>query len=183
MLITDAQVHLWEVDRPGRPWPSRPQRRPHRPNGFSAEATLAEMGSAGVDRAVIVPPHWVGENNAFAIETAERYPGRFGVVGRIDLKASEAPAELRGWLQQPHMLGVRATFHTKPFSDWLDDSSIEWFWTICEQLAIPVLKQRDMTPQEDPVTGFYVKDPDGFPVQLISDDPKVNEGYRIPSRR
>src|SRR5690349_19805234 len=86
MLITDAQVHLWEVDRPGRPWPSRPQRPPHRPHGFSAEAMLAEMESAGVDRAVIVPPHWVGDNNAFAIERATKYPGRFGVVGRIDLK-------------------------------------------------------------------------------------------------
>jgi predicted TIM-barrel fold metal-dependent hydrolase len=139
MPITDAQVHLWEVDWPGRPWPSRPQRPPHRPHGFSGEEMLAEMDAAGVDRAVIVPPHWVGDNNAFALETAARHPGRFGIVGRIDLQASDAPAQLGGWLQQPHMLGVRATFHTKPFMDWLNDGSIEWFWTICEQLAIPVM--------------------------------------------
>jgi hypothetical protein len=44
------------------------------------------------------------------------------------------------------------------------------------------LKQRGMTPQEDRVTGFYVNAPDGFPVQLISDDPQVNEGYRVPGR-
>ena len=115
------------------------ERRPHRPYGFSGDEMLAEMDAAGVDRAVIVPPHWVGDDNAFALETAARHPGRFGVVGRIDLQAPEAPAQLGGWLQQPHMLGVRVTFHTKPFMDWLDDSSIEWFWTICEQLAIPVM--------------------------------------------
>src|SRR5687768_10525987 len=77
MLITDAQVHLWEVDRPGRPWLARPQRPPHRPHGFSAEEMLTEMDAAGVDRAVIVPPHWVGDSNASAFEAAARYPGRF----------------------------------------------------------------------------------------------------------
>jgi catechol 2,3-dioxygenase-like lactoylglutathione lyase family enzyme len=44
------------------------------------------------------------------------------------------------------------------------------------------LKQRGMIPQEDRITGFYVKDPDGFPVQLISDDPQLNEGHRVSNR-
>lgn len=57
--MTDAQVHLWEVDRADRPWPKGQQRPPHRLNGFSAEEMLAEMNAAGVDRAVIAPPHWV----------------------------------------------------------------------------------------------------------------------------
>lgn len=57
MLITDAQVHIWEVDRPDRPWPGVPQRPPHRANGFSAKEMLAEMDAAGVDRAVVVPPN------------------------------------------------------------------------------------------------------------------------------
>jgi L-fuconolactonase len=56
----DAQVHLREPDRQGRPWPGVPQRPPHRPNGFSAEEMLAEMDAVGVDRAVVVPPTWVG---------------------------------------------------------------------------------------------------------------------------
>ena len=59
MVITDAQVHLWEPDRPDRPWPGKPQRPPHMPNGFGAEAMLAEMDAATVDRAVVVPPTWV----------------------------------------------------------------------------------------------------------------------------
>src|ERR1022692_1177944 len=85
MLITDAQVHLWEADRPDRPWPGKPQRPPHRPNGFSAEEMLAEMDAAGVDRAMIVPPTWVGENNTMAIEAATKYRDRFAVVGRFDV--------------------------------------------------------------------------------------------------
>jgi hypothetical protein len=56
MLIIDAQIHLWETDRPDRPWMKGLQRPPHRPNGFSAQEILAEMDEVGVNRAVIVPP-------------------------------------------------------------------------------------------------------------------------------
>jgi predicted TIM-barrel fold metal-dependent hydrolase len=139
MLITDAQVHLWETDRPDRPWPAKPQRPPHRPNGFSAEQMLAEMDQAGVDRAVVVPPTWVGENNATALEAAARYPERFAVVGRFDVKAPDAKRQLEGWLKQPHMLGIRMSFHVKPFVDWLDDGSVDWFWASCEDLGITVM--------------------------------------------
>jgi predicted TIM-barrel fold metal-dependent hydrolase len=139
MLVSDAQVHLWEVHRPDRPWPQEQQRPPHRPNGFSPEEMLAEMNAAGVDRAVIVPPTWVGENNATALEAAARYPRRFAVVGRFDVKAADAGAQLEGWLKQPHMLGVRMSFHVKPFVDWIDDGSLDWFWESCERLGIPVM--------------------------------------------
>jgi predicted TIM-barrel fold metal-dependent hydrolase len=90
MLITDAQVHLWEPNRPDRPWPGVPQRPPHRPNGFSAGEMLAEMDAAGVGRAVVVPPNWVGDNNQTALEAAAKNPARFAVVGRFNPKAPGA---------------------------------------------------------------------------------------------
>ena len=31
MLVTDVQVHLWEPERPDRPWPQPQQRPPQRP--------------------------------------------------------------------------------------------------------------------------------------------------------
>jgi predicted TIM-barrel fold metal-dependent hydrolase len=37
------------------------------------------------------------------------------------------------------MLGVRMSFHVKPFIDWLEDGSLDWFWAICEEHAIPVM--------------------------------------------
>jgi predicted TIM-barrel fold metal-dependent hydrolase len=141
-MITDAQVHLWEADRPDRPWPKRAhelQRPPHRPNGFSPEEMLQEMKSAGVDRAIVVPPNWIGENNSSALEAAARYPDRFAVVGRFDAKAQDARPQLEGWLKRPHMLGVRMSFHVRPFVDWLDDGSLDWFWASCERLRIPVM--------------------------------------------
>ncbi len=69
---------------------ARLQRPPHRPNGFSPEEMLQEMKSAGVDRAIVVPPNWIGENNSSALEAAAKYPDRFAVVGRFDAKAQDA---------------------------------------------------------------------------------------------
>ena len=140
-MITDAQVHIWEVDRPERPWP-RPQRnQPQLPNGFSAEEMIAQMDAAGVDRAVIVPPTWIGENNATAIEASEAYPGRFAVMGRFDPLRPDADEALSGWLKQPHMLGIRMTFRVPPYDTWLDSNAgdIAHFWAGCERHNIPVM--------------------------------------------
>jgi predicted TIM-barrel fold metal-dependent hydrolase len=100
---------------------------------------LLEMDAAGVDRAVIVPPHWVGDDNETALKAASRYPTRFAVFGRFNPKASDSKAQLGQWLKQPHMLGIRATFHTMPYREWLDDGTLNWFWEACEQLEIPVM--------------------------------------------
>jgi predicted TIM-barrel fold metal-dependent hydrolase len=139
MLITDVQVHLWQPERPDRPWPRPLQRPPHRPNGFAPADMLAEMQAAGVDRAVIVPPSWVGDDNAYALDVAAQYPERFAVIGRFDAKAADAPAQLQGWLRQPRMLGIRLSFHIKPFIDWLEDGTLDWFWPACERLGVPVM--------------------------------------------
>ena len=97
------------------------------------------MDAAGVNRAVVVPPTWVGDNNQTVLEAAAKYPARLAVVGRFDPKAQDAREQLNGWLKQPHMLGIRATFHTKPYIDWLDDGSLNWYWDACERLGIPVI--------------------------------------------
>jgi L-fuconolactonase len=138
MLITDSQVHIWEVDRPDRPWPAN--RNPAQlPNGFSAEQMLEQMDAAGVDRAVIVPPTYVGEMNDTAIEASQAYPNRFAVMGRFGPEAPGARERLAGWLQQPHMLGIRMTFRIPPFNAWLDDGTLDWFFADCERHGIPLM--------------------------------------------
>src|SRR6202171_2963485 len=139
MLVTDAQVHLWEAERPERPWPKPQQRPPHRPNGFSAEEMLSEMDAAGVDRAVIVPPTWAGESNEWALDMASRYPARFAVVGRVDAKAPDASRQLAGWLQHKHMLGVRMSFPLQPFIGWPRHCSLQLFLARCPSSWLPVM--------------------------------------------
>lgn len=141
MMITDAQMHIWEVDRPDRPWPATARNEPQLPNGFGVDEALAAMDGAGVDRAVIVPPTWVGEGNLTALEAAAANPERFAVMGRFDPAGLDAANRLTGWLDTPHMLGIRMTFRTEPFATWLADGSLEWFWATSERLGIPLMVQ------------------------------------------
>ena len=138
MLITDSQVHIWEVDRPDRPWPHPWRNQPQLPDGFSAEQMLAAMDGAGVDRAIIVPPTWAGDGNETALDTVARYPNRFAIMGRIDTEAPGAAELLERWLQQPNMLGIRMTFRVPVYRDLLVTGKLEWFWDACDRLGIPV---------------------------------------------
>src|SRR2546429_8129405 len=100
MVVTDAQVHIYEPDTPERPWPKEAGRTvapPRHPISFSALEMLGAMEAIGVDRAVIIPPGWWGEDNSLALETAEKYSGRFAVMGRIDPYANGTEERLEGW--------------------------------------------------------------------------------------
>jgi predicted TIM-barrel fold metal-dependent hydrolase len=141
MLVTDAQIHLWDIDRPERPWPKDARSKPHRPGAFLAPDMLAEMDAAGVDRAVIVPPSWAGESNELALEAAAAHPNRFAVMGRFDPLAPGALDQLASWRQRPGLLGIRHTFNTPTFRSWLDDDTLEPFWTAAERAGLPLMCQ------------------------------------------
>ncbi len=148
-MIIDSQVHLWEAHRPDRPWPAEqigkpsfltmPGARPHRPEPLGAEELLGMMDQTGVDRAVIVPPSPVGDSNDTALEAAIKYPSRFAVMGRFNPEAEGARERLETWLEQPGMLGIRMTFFKEHWARWLAPGVVDWFWSGCERLNIPLM--------------------------------------------
>ncbi|WP_167558704.1 amidohydrolase family protein [Bradyrhizobium canariense] len=148
-MITDTQVHLWEAHRPDRPWPADqigkpsfvavPGARPHRPEPLGADELIGMMDRTGIDRAVIVPPSPVGDSNDTALEAARRFPQRFAVMGRFNPEADHARESLETWLQQPGMLGIRMTFFKPVWARWLAPGIIDWFWSGCERLGIPIM--------------------------------------------
>ncbi|MDB5609505.1 MAG: hypothetical protein JWP25_6405 [Bradyrhizobium sp.] len=149
MLITDTQVHLWEAHRPDRPWPPEqigkpsfvavPGARLHRAEPLGADELIGMMDRTGIDRAVIVPPSPVGDSNDTALEAAKRFPTRFAVMGRFNPDAEGAAERLETWLDQPGMLGIRMTFYKPHWARWLAPGVIEWFWSGCERLGIPIM--------------------------------------------
>ena len=140
MFITDAQVHIWELSTPQRPWPSPPPpASPHRPQPFSKDDLLREMDAAGVQRAVLVPPSWIGESNDLALEAACMHPERFAVMGRIDPAAPGARTQLANWKQQPGMLGLRFTFARPELQAPLNEGRVDWVWAEAEKAGLPVM--------------------------------------------
>jgi predicted TIM-barrel fold metal-dependent hydrolase len=99
---------------------------------------MAAMDGAGVDRAVIVPPSWVGDRNDYALEAARKYPQRLAVMGRIPLKKPLAAEELAQWKKQPGMLGIRLTF-LGPAAGMLTDGTADWLWPAAEKAGVQIM--------------------------------------------
>ncbi|MDE2514594.1 MAG: amidohydrolase [Rhodospirillales bacterium] len=134
--ITDAQVHLWEADRPDRPWAPGGHANAHPLPAFSAAELLAEMDAAGIDRVVIVPPSWEGERNDLALAAAAAHPARFAVMGRFPIDPARA-GELAGWRARPGMLGLR--FVHRAGQDFLDPGIADGIWAAAERHGLPVM--------------------------------------------
>ena len=131
MLIVDSQVHLWNAGTPN-PW--------HRQiPAYTVDDLLQEMDGAGVDRAVIVPPMWMGDSNDQALEAAQAHPDRLAVLGRLAFNDPASKTVLDDWNSQPGMLGLRFTFSKPEEFAWLADGSLEWLWAGAERAGIPVM--------------------------------------------
>jgi L-fuconolactonase len=135
MIIIDSQVHVWPPDRPDRRLgPGHDERTP-----YSYEQLLADMERAGVNRAVLVPPSIDRNRNDYALEAVRKYPDRFAVMGKVDLQSGGGKDVLKGWRDQPGMLGVRLTFHRDADRPWLSDGTADWFWPEAAFHDIPVM--------------------------------------------
>jgi predicted TIM-barrel fold metal-dependent hydrolase len=95
------------------------------------------MIEAGVDQAILIPPSWEGTRNELAAAAAE--PGRFAVMGRLAIEKPDAPENLRSWLQQPGMLGLRMNFRAEPQRGSLHDGTASWLFPALERHGIPLM--------------------------------------------
>jgi predicted TIM-barrel fold metal-dependent hydrolase len=136
MMIVDAQVHIWAASTPERPWPARHE--PHRATPITAEELLGEMKTAGIDRAVLVPPSFEGDRNDVVLAAAQRYPDKFAVMGRLDPEAPGALEQIAQLKQTPGMLGLRFTFHRPSMRPLLAEGKMNAVWMAAEKAGVPV---------------------------------------------
>src|SRR5438105_2686580 len=64
-VIVDSQVHLWKAETDD--WKYVPGIKPQMPEPFTIEKLVHLMDETGVDRAVVVPPSWIGERNDYGL--------------------------------------------------------------------------------------------------------------------
>jgi L-fuconolactonase len=131
LAITDAQVHVWEqVTIPGRE---------HRKPPLGAAELLLEMATAGVKRAILIPPSWGGDGNDLAIGAAKAQPSSFAVIGRLRFEDPALRATLEQWGPDNGMLGFRLLFNTPELVELLRSGSIDWIWPVAERHRIPLM--------------------------------------------
>jgi predicted TIM-barrel fold metal-dependent hydrolase len=145
-MIVDAQVHLWAQETTERPWIKGGSGAPHLPDPLTYQRMLGLMDDAGVDRVIIVPPSWAGDDNAHALEAAQRHPDRFAVMGLIALDRPESKNLIPSWKSKFGMLGIRLPFNYDRAS-WMADGTADWLWPAAEDADIPVMIFAPDTPE------------------------------------
>jgi L-fuconolactonase len=157
MLICDSQVHVWGANTPERPWPARAHAQREIPLGH--EELLREMDAAGVERLVIVPPSWEGDRNDLAFAAVKANPNRFAIMGRFNPEAPDAKQTIKGWRDQPGMLGMRFTFHIPVLQQPLIDGKFDWVWAEAQAqgIVMMILVPQHMVEVIDRVAERYPK--------------------------
>lgn len=130
MRIVDAQIHVWGQGLPSNAAHIQTTR-------FSTQEAIALMDEAGVAAAIIHPPPWDPDGEAMAMKAVDDYPGRFAVMGALDLDDPASPERLAGWRDRPGMLGLRYLF-IGPNAARLTDGNLDWLWTGAEKAGVPI---------------------------------------------
>lgn len=136
-MIVDTHMHVWNANAPSsNPW--RPGWARFAPlPAFSPQDALGAMTTAGVDRAVLIPPDWDRSASDLAGSAAKAHPDRFLAFGSISLSVPLAPESVRRFCVGRGLSGLRQVLLPGARSGRID--SAEWLWDALEALSIPVM--------------------------------------------
>lgn len=140
MHIVDAQIHTFDVDNEQYPWDKGPEFEPrkHSTTPYTYDRAVDAMDEAGVAAAVLVIPGTYGDENGYLLEAAERHPGRFAVVGRIDAGLPDLPARLRDWARHPAIVGTRVVVRSKAAVARWEDGGFLPLFDAAQQIQLPI---------------------------------------------
>ena len=133
LLIVDAQAHIWRAGK------ASAHHSRGRPDPFTVDSLQAEMRAAGVHCAVLAPPSWDPNGNAYCLEMARAFPGRFAVTGGVDESAPPDPTRIENCRRELGMHGVRLHFNTPAKQAHLVDGTVDWIWAAAERADVPVM--------------------------------------------
>lgn len=136
MDIIDGQIHVYRRSTPERPWPATTAHV--HASEYLIEDALAVMEPAGVRKAILIPPGWVGFDNSYSLEIARASPDRFAVMGRFDIEHPQARSMLASYME-PGMAGMRPVFTYPSWETAAADTEFDWFWRGCSVQGIPLM--------------------------------------------
>jgi L-fuconolactonase len=140
VLIIDGQVHVWEADRPDRPWPEDAKSIPHAlDDPLGPQEALQKMDANGVGGAVLVPPSFEGDRNDVVGRAVASHPQRFIAMGRVSLDEPRPHSWIEEQRNRDNLTGFRVIFNRPRIQDQLRSGELDWFWRACGELGIPLM--------------------------------------------
>lgn len=137
-MIVDAQIHIWEAERPDRPWAPGGAALAHRDVPLGADEVVRRMDEAGVDRAYVVSPGFEGVHNDTVLRAAEDHPDRLRAIVRFPIDDESRAAELEALRDDPRVAGARLVFN-RDATPWLTDGTAEWYWELAARIGLPTM--------------------------------------------
>jgi predicted TIM-barrel fold metal-dependent hydrolase len=96
------------------------------------------MGSAGVERAAIIPAAWDVTGNELVLAAASRYPDQFAAFVVPELRGRTGAASLEAWRQRGAS-GLRIMFPPGIEPSWLADGTADWLWPAAAEIGLPLM--------------------------------------------
>jgi L-fuconolactonase len=119
----DAHQHFWLLAERAGQWPPSDLAAIYR--DFLPEDLLPTLDACRVDGTVVVQSMPTVADTEFLLALADRHPFILGVVGWVDLKAADAPAEIARLARHPRFKGLRPMLQDLPDDNWIDDPALE----------------------------------------------------------
>jgi predicted TIM-barrel fold metal-dependent hydrolase len=114
--IVDTQIHVWEPNSKERPWDEAFARTRASFISFgdaiTIERAVGAMEAVGVAKALVTSFHLYHDID-YALEAAERHPGRFAVVPHVDLNAPDLADLVTEYAAHPSVVAMRVSFMGK----------------------------------------------------------------------
>ncbi len=122
-MIIDAHQHFWLLkDRAGQ-WPPPSLGAIYR--DFLPDDLLPLLEKAGVSGTVLVQTMETAADTDFMLDLADRHGFIKGVVGWVDMKAADAPAQINRRAAHPGFKAVRPMLQGITDIGWIDDPALD----------------------------------------------------------
>jgi L-fuconolactonase len=119
----DSQQHFWQLrDRVGQ-WPTPDLTEVYRDFGPADLEPL--LRACGIDGTVLVQSRPSLDDTEIVLSLADRHAFILGVVGWVDLKASDAPAHISRLASHPKLKGLRPMLQDIADVRWIVDPALD----------------------------------------------------------
>lgn len=115
--MIDAHFHIWQLDRGDYGWLTPALGAIHR--DVSLDDWRRARATSGITAGLLVQAAPTEAETCFLLDQARDAPDVLGVVGWVDLLASDAPQRIRALATDPKLRGLRPMLQDLPDPDWI----------------------------------------------------------------
>lgn len=119
----DSHQHFWRIARRQGHWPPSSLAPLH--HDFVPADLLPELWRCGIDCTVLVQSIPTPEDTTLMLNLAARREFVRGVVGWVDMKAADAPAQITALARHRKLKGLRPMLQDLADEHWIDDCAVD----------------------------------------------------------